>query len=80
MGDLLLLGGTPLSLWASALLVVVASALVAVSARWIVESAVRLVRDMRVSATLVGLSPWVRDFTGRSSEGALRDQPGEHHR
>ena len=56
VGDLLQLGGTPLPLWASILLVVAASGLVAVSAHWTVESAMRVARDLGISGSLVGLT------------------------
>lgn len=46
----------PMPLWGSTLTIVVAAALLAASANWIVESAVRLARDLQVSATLIGLT------------------------
>lgn len=56
MGDLLHSGGTPWSIWAPTLLVVVASGLVAVSAHWTVESGARVARDLGVSGSVVGLT------------------------
>jgi cation:H+ antiporter len=56
VGDLFHAGGSHLPLWAAILLVMGASALVAVSAHWTVELAVRVARDLGVSGRLVGLT------------------------
>jgi len=56
VGDLLQLGGTPGAMVAPTLLVVVASALVALGAHWTVEAAARVGRDLGISGSVVGLT------------------------